>query len=325
MNVTMSTPNNACIRTDDENNDHSYDLQLHILSVFVILILSVGGASISVVSSQVKRLRDNSVILNLGKFFGTGVVLATGFIHMLPAAMKALTDPCLPDNYTVYDASAGLLAMVAALIMQLTEYIVYQRYRSIESHKTSTAIDGDTSNGNHLLGHSHAIGFQNDSEAKKISTYLLEFGIALHSVLIGLTLGTATDEFLVLFIALAFHQFFEGMALGAQIARLDHISLRSCLLMIMFFALTTPIGIIIGICIQSNSYNPKSTTSLLMNGILDSISAGILIYVALVHLIAGEMDCHAHTFHALKSRFKVLYFLALYAGAGTMAVIGLWT
>ena len=72
MNVTMSIPNNACIRTDDENNDHSYDLQLHILSVFIILILSVGGASISVISSQVKCLRDNSVILNLGKFFGTG-------------------------------------------------------------------------------------------------------------------------------------------------------------------------------------------------------------------------------------------------------------
>jgi hypothetical protein len=43
------------------------------------------------------------------------------------------------------------------------------------------------------------------------------------------------------------------MALGAQIARLDRISLRSALLMVLFFAVTTPVGIGIGDFIQKKA------------------------------------------------------------------------
>jgi zinc transporter 1/2/3 len=261
---------------------------------------------------------------------------------MLPAAMVALTDPCLPDSWNVYGAYAGLFAMVAALAMQLIEYIAHQRHRSsqdtpkkknkksknkketetlavkVELLPTTVEIDEHA-------GHSHGLAFHDDAHSHKISTYLLEFGIALHSVLIGVALGTNTNEFVALFIALGFHQFFEGMALGAQIARLERISTRSAISMVVFFALTTPIGMCIGIGIHSKTYNPKSVSSLLVNGILDSISAGILIYVALVNLITVEMGVGAHTFHSLKNGFKVLYFLALYAGAGAMAIVGRWT
>ncbi len=238
--------------------------------------------------------------------------------------MEALTDDCLPDSWKVYDAFAGLFAMLAAMTMQLIEYIAHQRYRSIQPSKTSKTTNVSTIDNDVLSGHSHGLGFQDDNQTNKISTYLLEFGIALHSILIGLALGTTTDEFLALFIALCFHQFFEGMALGAQIARLDRMSLRTALFMVVFFALTTPIGIAIGIGIQSKAYNPKSVASLLVSGILDSVSGGILIYVALVNLISAEMGCAAHSFHSSSNRLKVLYFGALYTGAGAMAVVGLW-
>ena len=46
---------------------------------------------------------------------------------------------------------------------------------------------------------------------------VLEAGIAIHSVLIGVSLGVASDTGVVrpLLAALTFHQFFEGVALGA--------------------------------------------------------------------------------------------------------------
>ena len=238
--------------------------------------------------------------------------------------MEALTDPCLPDSWKVYDAFAGLFAMLAAMAMQLIEYIAHQRYRSIKSYETSMTTNVHTVDSNDLSGHCHGLGFQDVNETNKISIYLLEFGIALHSVLIGLALGTETDEFIALFIALCFHQFFEGMALGAQLARLDRMSLRSATFMVVFYAITTPVGIAIGIGVQSKAYNPKSVASLLVSGILDSASGGILIYVALVNLIGAEMGCGAHAFHSLSNRLKVLYFGALYAGASAMAVVGLW-
>ena len=252
------------------------------------------------------------------------MVLATGFIHILPAAMEALTDDCLPNSWKAYDAFAGLFAMLAALVMQLIEYIAHQQYRSINNKQIFGSSDVNATATDDLPGHCHGLGFQYDNETTKISTYLLELGIALHSVLIGLALGTATDEFVALFIALCFHQFFEGMAVGAQIARLDRISLRSGLFMILFFALTTPVGIAIGIGVQSKAYNPKSVASLLVSGILDWISGGILIYVALVNLISNEMGCGAQTFHSHSKRLKFLYHVAMYAGAGTMAIVGLW-
>jgi zinc transporter 1/2/3 len=251
---------------------------------------------------------------------------------MLPPGMEALTDPCLPDSWNVYGAYASLFAMSAALIMQLIEFIAHQRYQINKDSETyplfgtkneryGTREPIDTSESSH---HSHGLGFQDDNQNRKISTYLLEFGIALHSVLIGLTLGTTTDSFVPLFIALSFHQFFEAIALGAQIARLDQLPLRSAIFMVLFFTFTTPVGIAVGIGIHSTTYNPKSVASLLVNGILDSVSGGILIYVALVNLITAEMGVGARSFHLLSKKLKLLYFTSLYGGVAAMAVIGRW-
>jgi zinc transporter ZupT len=173
-------------------------------------------------------------------------------------------------------------------------------------------------------GHYHGAAFQDNGQNHAISTYLLELGIALHSVLIGLTLGTTTDSFVALFIALCFHQFFEAIALGAQIANLKNFSIISAVGMVVFYALTTPVGIAIGIGIHSGIYNPKSVSTLLVTGILDSFAAGVLIYVSLVNLITAEMGANAHAFYLLRTRLKLLYYTALYLGVAAMAVIGRW-
>jgi len=50
---------------------------------------------------------------------------------------------------------------------------------------------------------------------------VLEIGIVVHSVIIGLSLGTAgsIDTIKPLLVALSFHQFFEGMGLGGCISQ----------------------------------------------------------------------------------------------------------
>jgi hypothetical protein len=75
MNTSTSTTftNTECNPTDDEI-DYSYNVSHHIISIFVILIVSFLGAAISVVSTRVKRLHINPVIINTGKFFGSGYV-----------------------------------------------------------------------------------------------------------------------------------------------------------------------------------------------------------------------------------------------------------
>lgn len=72
-NTNTTSPENSdpCALTDQEINN-SYNLTLHIVSVFVLLIVSLLGALISVVSTRVERLHINPIIINTGKFFGTG-------------------------------------------------------------------------------------------------------------------------------------------------------------------------------------------------------------------------------------------------------------
>lgn len=55
------------------------------------------------------------------------------------------------------------------------------------------------------------------------------------------------------------------------------------------YIVTTPIGIAIGIGIHT-TFNPNSPASILAVSILDSLSAGILLYSAYVELIAMEMN-----------------------------------
>jgi hypothetical protein len=73
INNLRTSANNECILTDEEIND-SYHLTYHIISLFVLLIVSFLGAAISVLSTRVKCLHVNPIIINTGKFFGSGYV-----------------------------------------------------------------------------------------------------------------------------------------------------------------------------------------------------------------------------------------------------------
>ena len=146
-------------------------------------------------------------------------------------------------------------------------------------------------------------------------------GIVSHSVIIGLSLGVSENACTItpLIAALSFHQFFEGFALGGCISQAQfnivHASIMAC-----FFAITTPLGIAVGTGI-STIYDPESPKALIVEGIFDSVSAGILIYMALVDLIAADflskrLSCN--------TRLQVASYIALFLGAGLMSLLALW-
>ncbi|KAF7102698.1 hypothetical protein CFC21_103789 [Triticum aestivum] len=94
----------------------------------------------------------------------------------------------------------------------------------------------------------------------------------------------------------------------------------SALLMAFFFAITTPAGITVGAGIAS-FYNANSPRALVVEGILDSMSSGILIYMALVDLIAADflsrrMSCNP--------RLQVCSYVALFVGAIAMSSLAIW-
>jgi zinc transporter 1/2/3 len=119
--------------------------------------------------------------------------------------------------------------------------------------------------------------------------FILEFGIVFHSIFIGLTLAVAGDEFVPLYVVLCFHQTFEGLGLGTRLATAPWPAARRATpyWLALAFGLSTPTAVAVGLGVR-RLYPPGSQTTLVVNGIFDSISAGILIYTGIVELMAHE-------------------------------------
>jgi hypothetical protein len=74
------------------------------------------------------RIPVPSHFLFLSRHFGTGVLIATAFVHLFPTAYVSLTDPCLPPFWNDrYPPMAGLIAMASVLVVVGIEMIFAMR------------------------------------------------------------------------------------------------------------------------------------------------------------------------------------------------------
>ncbi|KAF2996138.1 hypothetical protein E8E14_004597 [Neopestalotiopsis sp. 37M] len=167
-------------------------------------------------------------------------------------------------------------------------------------------------------------GTHSPEEQKRLmlQCLLLEAGILFHSVFIGMAVSVATGPpFIVFLIAIAFHQTFEGLALGSRIAAIQfpkH-SIRPWL-MVLAYGTTTPIGQVIGLIVH-NMYDPMSQTGLLMVGFMNAISSGLLLFAGLVQLLAEDFLTEK-SYTTLKGKHRTHAFLAVVSGALLMALVG---
>lgn len=154
--------------------------------------------------------------------------------------------------------------------------------------------------------------------------YILEFGVIFHSVIIGLNLAVAAwEDFKVLYIVLIFHQSFEGLGIGSRLSSIPfprHLKNLPWLLCLAY-GLTTPLAIAIGLGVRT-TYNPDSFTAQIVSGVLDSISAGILIYTGLVELLAADFLYNPE--RTKNIRRLVFMVSSVFLGALLMALLGKW-
>ncbi|KAI7867089.1 Zinc/iron permease [Spinellus fusiger] len=336
--VAPSTSDNGCTATSLGD----YNMPLRIGSLFIIMAASAIGVFSPMILHRIRPYHAGSIqdwLLTIGKFFGTGVILATAFIHMLPEALSNFDSPCLGEGWQSYGAFAGVFCMISSFALQLLELaavsnidrIRTQRQEEqktldlekIDGSSTTLVSDAVPPNKSHH-GHVHSAGLlEEDQSFRNIGTLMLELGIVMHSIIIGVALAnTGNEEFVTLLIALVFHQFFEGVALGTRVNEMNHKSWTKPVLMGTLFMLMTPIGVAIGIGVHS-SFNPNSSSAVLASAILDSLSAGILLYNAYVSLMSMEIN---HNVEFRRSSFsrKVVCLLSMYLGAALMALIGKW-
>ncbi|KAK6133170.1 hypothetical protein DH2020_033089 [Rehmannia glutinosa] len=268
--------------------------------------------------------------------------IATGFIHILPDAFKSLASPCLEKNPWGKFPFSGFIAMTASIGTLVVDTVATSYYKNAHFEKTKRVNvdeeDGDGDGDEHAghvhmhthatHGHAHGVGpVSSDGTSlselvrQRIISQVLEMGIVVHSVIIGISLGAAQspDTIKPLLIALSFHQFFEGMGLGGCISQAKFESLTTTI-MTLFFSLTTPVGIGVGIGISS-VYKENSHSGLIVEGVFNSASAGILIYMALVDLLAADfMNSRMEN----NVRLQLGSHISLLLGAGCMSFLAKW-
>lgn len=95
-----------------------YNLGLHVAALFVILAVSSLACAFPLLVLRFPRLRIPATVLFIVRHFGTGVLLATAFVHLLPTAFISLGDPCLSGFWTNdYPAMPGAIALLAIFLI----------------------------------------------------------------------------------------------------------------------------------------------------------------------------------------------------------------
>ncbi|EGD95947.1 ZIP family zinc transporter [Trichophyton tonsurans CBS 112818] len=410
-------------RSCGSKKTNTYNTPAHVAALFLILTLSTFACAFPIIARRFPKLPIPRRFLFLSRHFGTGVLIATAFVHLLPTAFISLTSPCLPRFWNKgYPAFAGLVAMAAVLIVVCIEMFFAMKgaghvhgseydtligdghghghghshghghghahengssvrmgkvrrnppARIVISNSTENLVDGASplmQNGyargqdgrdagadhpsddenrdldleeldpqpddneseyvrpsHHHHHHSHDSHMSEQSAQKQLlQCLLLEAGILFHSIFIGMALSVATGaNFLVLLVAISFHQTFEGFALGARIAALIPALFPASSprpwLMALAYGATTPIGQAIGLGVH-NLYDPASTTGLLMVGLTNAFSSGLLLFAGLVELLAEDF-LSDRSYEVLQGRNRLEAGIAVAAGASLMALVG---
>ncbi|KAL2897488.1 Zinc transporter 1 [Bienertia sinuspersici] len=323
----------TCEADDMIRDSKSRTLKYKLGAIGAILGSGAMGVGLPIVGKRISVLRPENDIFFMIKAFAAGVILATGFIHILPEAFEGLTSPCIGQTPWQNFPFAAFIAMVASIGCLMVDSLATGHYTRIHfgaknnnNEKNITDVGSSINNNNNKVGDEESAQFRDDFTKldlirHRVTAQVLELGIVVHSVIIGISLGTSErlDTIKPLMAALCFHQFFEGMGLGGCITQAKFKS-RAMATMALFFSLTTPIGIGIGIAI-CGVYDESSPRSLIIQGIFEAAAAGILIYMALVDLLAADF---MNPRMQANTRIQLGSHLSLLLGAACMSVLAKW-
>ncbi|KAJ9673108.1 hypothetical protein PVL29_026402 [Vitis rotundifolia] len=330
-----------CSCAEAEPSDHPTNggesLKYKLAAIASILVAGAAGVSIPLLGKKVPALNPENPIFFMIKAFAAGVILATGFIHILPEAFERLTSPCLRENPWGKFPFAGLVAMMSAIGTLMVDTFAtgyYKRQHFSKPKQVAADEEMGQEHAGHVHvhthathGHAHGSASPSDEESlsdlirRRIVSQVLELGIVVHSVIIGVSLGASQrpETIKPLLAALSFHQFFEGLGLGGCISQAKF-RFSTKAMMVLFFSITTPVGIVIGIGI-SRIYHENGPTALIVEGVFDAASAGILIYMALVDLLAADfMNPRLQSSLRLQLGANV----SLLLGTGCMSFLAKW-
>ncbi|KAL6894510.1 hypothetical protein ACP4OV_008608 [Aristida adscensionis] len=311
-------------------------LRLKLIAIPAILLASVIGVCLPLLARSVPPLCPDRDLFAVVKAFVSGVIRGTGYMHVLPDSFNDLSSSWLPKKPWAEFPFTAFVAMLAAVFTLMVDSLMLTfNNRSSEGRARGSAAPVHCHGQLDIAGAATPLEAvvvvdkaRQDVEAgeaqlrrNRVIVQVLEMGIVVHSVVIGLGMGVSQIVCTIrpLVAALCFHQLFEGMGLGGCILQAEY-GARMKSVLVFFFSTTTPFGIALGLAL-TKVYKENSPTALIVVGLLNAASAGLLHYMALVDILAAD-------FMGPKLqgsvRLQLLSFLAVLLGAGGMSVMAKW-
>ncbi|KAB5563483.1 ZIP zinc transporter-domain-containing protein [Coniochaeta sp. 2T2.1] len=118
-----------------------YDLPLHVGALFIILGASSLACGFPMLAARFPVLRIPETFFFGVRHFGTGVLLATAFVHLLPTAFISLGNPCLSSFWVSdYPAMPGAIALLGIFFVAVME-MIFSPARHFSPSTSNAVVD----------------------------------------------------------------------------------------------------------------------------------------------------------------------------------------
>lgn len=250
---------------------------MSLLSYKIVAALLIFSVSLAVIIYPLSRRATNKTIsetAELGEALASGIFFGAALFHMLPEAIHTFSALYPGSTYPYPEL---ICAMGYFLLLFLERF---------------------STNGKFF-----------------IVPYMLLTMLTIHALTEGaaLGLGTSLSETLMIFIAIMAHKGTETFALCVTFMR-HEFSLSQVVSIIIFFALMSPLGIMLGSSLHLFS---TSGNSAWIEATFNAFAAGTFLYISTLH--------HIHFHKHAKDVQGLAEFGCLFAGAAAMAAIACCT
>ena len=148
---------------------------------------------------------------------------------------------------------------------------------------------------------------------QKHASYILIFILSMHSIIIGIALGTEMliTQSIIIAIAVLAHKGSAAFALGVSMLK-NKIETNKIIKLISMFSIMTPLGIFIGVLL---SHVLEGWAVQFSIATFDALAAGTFLYIAIMDIFNEEFKEKPYTY--LKLLFSIL-------GLLVMALLAVW-
>ncbi|KAI0493286.1 hypothetical protein KFK09_027562 [Dendrobium nobile] len=273
-------------------------------------------------------LKWNEAFLALGTLFAGGVFLGTALMHFLSdsnSTFEDLTDKEYPFAFML--ASAGYLVTLLADCVIAGVVARGRSVQDVEGAKVQESQSGQ--NGVASQPQPEAGGVHSHDQSVKSLLYeassfgdnvLLIVALCFHSVFEGIAIGVAetkADAWKALW-TVCLHKIFAAIAMGIALLRMmPNRPLLSCVAYSFAFAISSPIGVAIGIIIDATTQGRVADW---IYAISMGLACGVFIYVSINHLLSKGYKPQ----RPIAADTPSARWLAVALGIGVIAVVMIW-